>query len=275
MDDVLNRVVQFKEKLHDFIDLGEHDDILTNDSYIKERCFFVANYKNKIPSFLKDCRNISDFLNHLRQVASGSGSRQTRRQDIEYEFKDFLNFLEFWESWEVSNYDESSFSNDTINIVLQKDVFDHVKSLLESGHYYSAVEESYKIVRERLKSITWKEKAHEWFKEENYEIIFWHEPQDQAEKDFFEWVKFLHMAIQNLRNEKVHKPAEEMDKNLAIHYIVLASLAYDLIDNNCNNEELSREELKEDLRDEIIKEYSDEWDRLYDEWKDNWKPEPM
>jgi len=38
------------------------------------------------------------------------------------------------------------------------------------------------------------------------------------------------MAIQKLRNEKSHKPAEDIDKNLAIHYIVLASLAYDLID---------------------------------------------
>lgn len=37
------------------------------------------------------------------------------------------------------------------------------------------------------------------------------------------------MAIQNLRNEKSHTPARELDKNLAIHYIVLASLAYDLI----------------------------------------------
>ena len=38
------------------------------------------------------------------------------------------------------------------------------------------------------------------------------------------------MAIQKLRNEKAHKPAEDIEKNLAIHYIVLVSLAYDLID---------------------------------------------
>jgi hypothetical protein len=42
----------------------------------------------------------------------------------------------------------------------------------------------------------------------------------------FQGVKFLHMAIQKLRNEKAHTPAQKMDKNLAIHYIVLASLAY-------------------------------------------------
>ena len=38
------------------------------------------------------------------------------------------------------------------------------------------------------------------------------------------------MAIQFLRNEKAHTPARDLDKNLAIHYIALASLAYDLID---------------------------------------------
>lgn len=127
---------------------------------------------------------------------------------------------------------EANFSDNTISIILQKEVFDHVKTLLNSGHYFNAVEESYKIVREKLRSITGKEKAHEGFKEDNYEIIFGHKPQNDAEKDFFEGVKFLHMAIQNLRNEKAHTPAKELDKNLAIHYIVLASLAYDLINRN-------------------------------------------
>lgn len=125
---------------------------------------------------------------------------------------------------------EANYDDNTISIVLRKEVFSHIKKLLQDGHYSNAVEESYKIVREKLKSITWKEKAHEWFKEDNYEIIFWHKPVDSVERDFFEWVKFLHMAIQNLRNEKAHTPAKDMNKNLAIHYIVLASLAYDLID---------------------------------------------
>ena len=66
---------------------------------------------------------------------------------------------------------------------------------------------------------------------DNIEKIFGHLPKDRAEEDFYESVKFLHMAIQNLRNEKAHTPAQQIDKNLAIHYIVLASLAYDLINN--------------------------------------------
>lgn len=124
---------------------------------------------------------------------------------------------------------EANFSDNTISIILQKEVFEHVKSLLESRHYFNAVEEAYKVVREKLKLITGKERAHEAFNNTNLTLIFGHEAKDDAEKDFFEGVKYLHMAIQNLRNEKAHTPAKELEKNLAIHYIVLASLAYDLI----------------------------------------------
>jgi len=138
----------------------------------------------------------------------------------------------FREEITIEKISEASFSDNTISIIVQKEVLNHVKSLLESGHYFNAVEESYKIVREKLKSITGKEKASEAFKEDNYQKIFGHKAENEAEKNFFEGVKFLHMAIQNLRNEKAHTPAQELDKNLAIHYIVLASLAYDLINRN-------------------------------------------
>lgn len=125
---------------------------------------------------------------------------------------------------------EASIIDGNISIVLNKRVFSHVQGLLSDGYYFNAIEEAYKIVREKLQKITGKEKAHEAFKESNYNLIFGYTPKNEVEKDFFEGVKFLHMAIQKLRNEKAHTPAKEIDKNLAIHYIVLASLAYDLID---------------------------------------------
>ncbi len=37
------------------------------------------------------------------------------------------------------------------------------------------------------------------------------------------------MAIQNFRNNIVHSLSKKIDKNIAIHYIYLASLAYSLI----------------------------------------------
>jgi uncharacterized protein (TIGR02391 family) len=120
--------------------------------------------------------------------------------------------------------------NKRIEILLNDSVFSHVRGLLEDEHYANAVEEAYKIVREKLREITGEEQAHKAFAEDNYEIIFPKEAETEAEEDFYEGVKFLHMAIQRLRNEKAHTPAQEMDKNLAVHYIVLASLAFDLID---------------------------------------------
>lgn len=124
---------------------------------------------------------------------------------------------------------EATFRNGNINILLQKEVFDHVQKLLNDGHYFNAVEEAYKIVRSKLKEVSGSEKATDAFATANYIKIFGHEPINDAEKDFFEGVKFLHMSIQFLRNEKAHTPAGDLDQNLAIHYISLASLAYDLI----------------------------------------------
>jgi uncharacterized protein (TIGR02391 family) len=222
----INRAIHLKKDLHLLIDLVGNEKVLSNQDYINERNYFINKYKEKVPSFLKNCRTQDDFINQLKIVASGTGSWQARREFIEKSFEDFLNYLEFDNN---SEYSEASISDSHISIFLQKEVFSHVGKLLNDGYYFNAVEESYKIVREKLKYITGKERAHEAFNKENYITIFGREPKDDVEKDFFEGVKFLHMAIQKLRNEKAHTPAKEMDKNLAIHYIVLASLAYDLI----------------------------------------------
>lgn len=127
------------------------------------------------------------------------------------------------------NKSQATFKNGNINIVLQNEIFDHVQKLLSDGHYFVAVEEAYKVVRKKLKDMSGKERATDAFSNSNYDKIFGHQPVDDVEKDFYEGVKFLHMAIQFLRNEKAHTPASDLDKNLAIHYIALASLAYDLI----------------------------------------------
>lgn len=121
--------------------------------------------------------------------------------------------------------------SNVIEIKIHPDIYGHVKRYLEAEDYFHAVEESYKFVRAKLRDMTGSEKAHEAFSENNYEKIFGRLPSSEVEKDFFEGVKFLHMSIQKLRNEKAHTPANEVERNLAIHYISLSSLAYDLISN--------------------------------------------
>jgi uncharacterized protein (TIGR02391 family) len=217
-----DRVLKFQEAL---INVVENYSI-EEDYYNEERIFLVQNFSQKMPIFFNKCRTLKSFTSELSRIASGSGSWQARR---EYIYGEFENLLHYLENGSISTPNEANIVNDSINITLNKNVFEHVQELLKNKHYFNAVEESYKIVREKLREITGKEKAHEAFKKENYLIILGHKAKNEAEEDFFEGVKFLHMAIQRLRNEKAHTPAREMDKNLAIHYIVLASLAYDLI----------------------------------------------
>lgn len=124
---------------------------------------------------------------------------------------------------------EATVTNNKIEIEIHEDIYRHISQYLVTSDYFHAVEESYKLVRAKLREITGKEKATDAFTTTNYERIFGHPPADDVEKDFFEGVKFLNMSIQFLRNEKAHTPATQLEPNLAIHYISLASLAYDLI----------------------------------------------
>lgn len=127
--------------------------------------------------------------------------------------------------------EENNNIKNSFNIMIDKDIYNHIERYLEVEDYYHAIEEAYKINREKLREIVGDEKANNAFKDENLEKIFGHKPKSQTEKDFFDGIKFLHMSIQMFRNENFHNLAKNLDKNQAYHYIVLASLAYQLINN--------------------------------------------
>lgn len=131
---------------------------------------------------------------------------------------------------------EATVTANRIQIEIHEDIYNHIDRYLANGDYFHAVEESYKLVREKLREITGKEKATEAFAAVNAEKLFGHQPANDVEKDFFEGVKFLNMSIQFLRNEKAHTPATSLEPNLALHYISLASLAYDLITRYVSDE---------------------------------------
>ena len=129
----------------------------------------------------------------------------------------------------VSITTEATVRNNKIEIVIHPDLYGHIGQYLVTGDYFHAVEESYKLVRGKLREITGSEKATDAFAADNIESIFGHKAANQAEDDFFTGVKFLNMSIQFLRNEKAHTTARPVERNLALHYISVASLAYDLI----------------------------------------------
>ena len=139
---------------------------------------------------------------------------------------------------------EASIDKDVIALKIRSELFVHIEKYLKTDDYFHAVEESYKFVRERLKELTGSEKATLAFGYENNtdvdnELIFGHNPVDEIEADFYKGIRFLHLAIQFLRNEKSHTLATTLDRNLALHYISIASLAYDLVSRQSASPEQS------------------------------------
>lgn len=130
---------------------------------------------------------------------------------------------------------EATVSKNKIQIEIHGDIYNHIGQYLATGDYFHAVEESYKLVRGKLREITGKEKASDVFNNSaqntaHYEALFGKAtPANDAEADFFRGIGYLHLGVQHLRNEKAHTPATPLEPNLAVHYISLASLAYDLI----------------------------------------------
>lgn len=125
--------------------------------------------------------------------------------------------------------------NDFISLQINNAVYGHIKQYLETEDYFHAVDEAYKYVREKLREITGNEKATEVFnmnaenKKYYLQLFGKADGSTLAEKDFFRGVGYLNLTIQFLRDEKAHTLATPLERNLAIHYISLASLAYDLI----------------------------------------------
>ncbi|MFJ3473985.1 TIGR02391 family protein [Microbacterium maritypicum] len=124
---------------------------------------------------------------------------------------------------------EATVRANKIQIEIHEDIYDHIRPYLATEDYFHAVEEAYKVVREALREKSGNERATDAFKPDNLPKIFGHAPVNGVEGDFFDGVKYLNMAIQFLRNEKSHTLATPLERNLALHYISLASLSYDLI----------------------------------------------
>lgn len=135
-------------------------------------------------------------------------------------------------------------SQNLISIEIHEDIYSHIQPYLLSGDHFHAVEESYKVVREKLRDLTGSEKSTDIFNEnaqsnKHYAALFGKaKPANQAEGDFFRGIGYLHLGVQFLRNEKAHSLATFVEPNLAVHYISLASLAYDLIARHVSAEVL-------------------------------------
>lgn len=125
--------------------------------------------------------------------------------------------------------------NTAISINIHPDLYSHISQFLDKEEYFTAVQESYKFVREKLKLKVGKESATSIFGEnatrtEFWETLFGSLPQKGTpEYNSYKGYAYVQLTIQFLRNEQAHSLSKRLDRNLALHFITLASLAYTLI----------------------------------------------
>jgi len=75
---------------------------------------------------------------------------------------------------EVNNNMINNIEDVEVTINIRPEIYEHIKRYLATRDYYHAVEESYKIVRQKLMELTGQEKANQAFSETNIEKIFGH-----------------------------------------------------------------------------------------------------
>jgi len=102
-------------------------------------------------------------------------------------------------------------------------------NLFADGHYSEAVENSFKIVRDRLRELTGYETGAEAFGKGKLYIRG--ASAKNVDEDFQKGVQFLTMAVDRFRNEKAHfADAKITDKNRAKQYLELSNLIMFLLD---------------------------------------------
>jgi uncharacterized protein (TIGR02391 family) len=114
---------------------------------------------------------------------------------------------------------------------LHPSIYEKCYELYKNKTYAEAVEKSFKVVKDRLRSLTTFESGSDAFGKGNLYIRGAAAP--NVDTDFNQAVKFLTMAIDQFRNEKSHtSDAKIEDPIRAYQYLMLSSLAMGLLDDS-------------------------------------------
>lgn len=191
------------------------------------------------------------YLASRTTAASGTAAERALHQEL----VDYFTQVETTETGQatavtapVTFTTEATVTGSKIEIEIHEDIYGHIKPYLATGDYFHAVDESYKVVREKLRDLTAHEKSTDVFNEnaqsnKHYAALFGKaKPANLVESNFFRGIGYLHLGVQFLRNEKAHTLAAPMEPNLALHYISLASLAYDLVTRYVSEETIQEVE---------------------------------
>jgi len=112
---------------------------------------------------------------------------------------------------------------------LHPEILAKCRKLYESGDFAEAVEKGFKVVRDRLRTLTTFETGSDAFGRGGLHIKGAAAP--HVDDDFQNGVKFLTMAIDRFRNEKAHTADGNInDPTRGYEYLRLGSLAMHLLD---------------------------------------------
>jgi uncharacterized protein (TIGR02391 family) len=112
---------------------------------------------------------------------------------------------------------------------LHPEIYSRCRTLYTGGEYGEAVEKGFKVVRDRLRSLTGYETGSDAFGKGK--IYIQGAAAGHVDDDFQNGVKFLTMAIDRFRNEKSHTADGNItDPIRAYEYLRLSSLAMHLLD---------------------------------------------
>jgi uncharacterized protein (TIGR02391 family) len=112
---------------------------------------------------------------------------------------------------------------------LHPEIYTKCRKLFEGGDYAEAVEKSFKLVRDRLRVLTGYETGSEAFGKGSLYVDG--AAAAHVDEDFQHGVKFLTMAIDRFRNEKVHTADGNIsDPIRAYEYLRLSSLTMHLLE---------------------------------------------
>ncbi len=173
-----------------------------------------------------DGRAISDEFELATRVSQGSSPRYTfpkGKQELEYAIHKLKSLSDGLELAVGASRDATAIDS------LHPAIYSGCRKLYESNDYAEAVEKGFKIVRDRLRSLTTYETGSEAFGKTTLHIDGAAAP--HVDDDFQNGVKFLTMAIDRFRNEKSHTADGNIrDPIRAYEYLRLSSLAMHLLD---------------------------------------------
>lgn len=189
----------------------------------------------------KDASEVQEFHRldgHTNVFVIGKTEENNRRKTEAY-FRDLkkgrsllAGILEFLKSTADEDTETEAQPVDMSSLdALHDKIKEKCSGLYLGKHYSDAVEKGFKVVRDRLRELTTYETGSEAFGKGGLHING--ATNEYVERDFQEAVKFLTMAIDQFRNEKVHtSDGNIQDPVRAYEYLTLSSLAMHLLDDS-------------------------------------------